>query len=133
MEIREELKDKFNFDGVDDLDSDEMEDACALLFSRVSNYHVDNEVVGGDLHYPSSELDTPMKTKWEEMMDIDFKEGASFLHKPEFTTTEYVPGLLSLCFGALTTDIIPNWERDRMEESKVSLCSATIDNNTLFS
>jgi hypothetical protein len=99
LEMCAELKDVFNFDGVDELDSDEVEDAHASL-SSVSNYHVDEEEVRFPL-YPSSELDALRKTKWEEFMDIDFKDGAAFLHEPELKT-KYVPGLLSL-FGALTS------------------------------
>ena len=61
LEMCAELKDVFNFDGVDKLNSDEVEDAFASL-SSVSNYHVDKEEVRFPL-YPSLELDAPLKTK----------------------------------------------------------------------
>jgi len=99
LEMCAELKDLFNFDGVDELNSDEVEDAYTSLLS-VSNYHLDEEEVRFPL-YPLSELDAPLKTEWEELMDIDFKDGAAFLHEPELKM-DYVPGLLSL-FGALTS------------------------------
>ena len=98
LEMRAELKDVYLFDGVDELDTDEVEDAYASL-SSVPNYHVDDEAVRFPL-YPSLELDSS-PTKWNKLYDIEFKEGAAFLHEPELTT-QYVPGLLKL-FGALTT------------------------------
>jgi hypothetical protein len=40
-------------------------------------------------------------SKWEEVINIDFQDGATFLHKPDLKA-KHVPGILKL-FGALTT------------------------------
>ncbi len=99
LEMRAELKDVFHFDGVDELDSDEVEDAYASL-SNVPSYHVDAEDVRFPL-YPSSELDSLETTKWNNLFDIDFNDGGAFIHETKLTV-QYVPSLLNL-FGLLTT------------------------------
>ena len=98
LDMRAELKDIYLFDGVDELDTDEVEDAYASL-SSVPIYQVDAEAVRFPL-YPSSELYSS-PTKWNKLIDIEFKDGAAFLHEPEITT-QHVPGLLKL-FGSMTT------------------------------
>jgi hypothetical protein len=99
LEMQAELKDVFHFGSVKELESDEVEDAYASLLS-VPNYHMDKEDVRFSL-YPLLEIDSSVKTKWEELLHINFNDGVAFIHDPELAT-EYVPGVLNF-FEALTT------------------------------
>lgn len=49
--------------------------------------------------YETSEMDAPISTKWEELIEIDFKEGDSFLAEPGLGAN-HISGVLDL-FAAL--------------------------------
>jgi hypothetical protein len=97
-EMRADLKDIYNFDCVEELDYDKVEDAYASL-SSVPVYHVHEEDVRF-LLYATSEVGTINLPKWEEVIDIDFQDGTAFLHNPDLVA-KHIPGILEL-FGALT-------------------------------
>lgn len=93
-DMRRELKDKYNFDGVNDLQSDEVEDAYEMMeFLRDYSRHAD-ESVPFPL-YETAEMDGDAPTKWEELLEIDFREGGSFLAEPDLNAAD-IPKVLHL-------------------------------------
>ena len=90
MTMRAELANKYNFDNVDQLTIDEVED-----------YYEIREVVNARIHelsgtvpfplYPSTDMNE--NNHWKELADIDFSEGASFMSDPELDP-KYIPGIL---------------------------------------
>lgn len=91
--MRQELKDVYNFDDVDSLSSDEVEDVYEMMeFMRM--YRKLESTVPFPL-YETAEMDCDTPTKWDQLMEIDFKEGGTFLAEPNLDP-KHVPGLLSL-------------------------------------
>lgn len=91
-EMREELV-QDNFDGARDLSSDEVEDVYEMM-EYLRLYREQGVSVPYPL-YPTSEMDSSADVKWEELLEIDFKEGAVFLAEPNLEA-KFIPGILEL-------------------------------------
>ena len=96
-EMRRELKDQFNFDHVDQLKLDEVEEAYEKM-EFVRAYKNREEQVPFPV-YCSSHIDHP--SQWSTIADVELQYGAAFLSHPDITT-DYIPGILNL-FGSLVT------------------------------
>jgi len=97
-EIRQALVDD-NFDGAKNLDSDEVEDAFEMI-EYLRKYREMEKSVPFPL-YNTAEMDADVSSKWEELIEIDLKEGGSFIAEPELDM-KHIPGVLHL-FAALVT------------------------------
>ncbi len=85
--------DEYNFDGTRELQSDEVEDAYEML-DFLKQYRDQEESVQFPL-YETTEMDSESKTKWEELFEINLKEGAVFLAEPQLKSN-HIPGVLDL-------------------------------------
>jgi hypothetical protein len=97
-EMQADLKDIFHFDGIEELDSNEVEDAYASLSSVLTD-HVHEE----DVRFPlnaTSKLGAMNHSKWEEVININFQDSTAFLHNPDIKAKHF-PGILKI-FGAIT-------------------------------
>ena len=89
--MRKELREKYRFDGADELPHDEVEEAYESA-SAEFGYHNDLQASVKFPLYPTSELDNP--THWKEIGDIEFSNGGTFVTDPALK--EHVPGILNL-------------------------------------
>ena len=96
-EMRQELKDRFNFDHVDQLLLDEVEGAYDKM-EFVRAYKNREEQIPFPV-YCSSQIDHP--TQWTTIANVELQYGAAFLSQPEITS-DHIPGILQL-FGSLVT------------------------------
>mmetsp|Transcript_20564 Transcript_20564/g.32365 ORF Transcript_20564/g.32365 Transcript_20564/m.32365 type:complete len:362 (-) Transcript_20564:1468-2553(-) len=80
-----------NFDGAKDLQSDEVEDAYEMI-EYLHNYRELEKSVKYPL-YAADEMASA--TKWEELIEVDFKEGGAFLAEPGLGA-KHIPGVLDL-------------------------------------
>jgi hypothetical protein len=88
--MRAELMARYNFDSVEDLAIEEVEDYFEVR--EVVNARI-NELCAAvplPLH-PSSYMSE--EEHWTEFADVDFSEGASFIGDPDLDP-EYIPGIL---------------------------------------
>ena len=91
-EMRKELISD-NFDSARELSIDEVEDAYEMI-KYLSQYREQ----AADVPYPlysTSEMEGNVSTKWDELIEINFKEGGSFLAEPDLKA-KYIPGVLDL-------------------------------------
>ena len=95
-EMRLELKDKYNFDGAQDLDIIEVEDVYSSI-GYIDKYRKHETNVPFPM-YPTSNLHSP-SMPWDDVINIDFKAKGAFLADPNLSAA-YIPGVLKL-FGAL--------------------------------
>ena len=96
-DMRLELKEQFNFDHVDHLKLDEVEEAYDKM-EFVRAYKNREEQVPFPV-YCSSQIDDP--TQWSNIADVELQYGAAFLSQPEIMS-DHIPGILQL-FGSLVT------------------------------
>lgn len=83
-----------NFDGAKDLDSDEVEDVYEMM-THLQKLRTEQQ---SNVEYPlyaTSEMDGEVATKWEDIIEIDFKEGGAFLAEPNLGAKN-IPGVLDL-------------------------------------
>ena len=81
------------------MSTDEVEDAYEMM-----EYLRQYREQATDVPYPlysTSEMEGDVSTKWDELIEINFKEGGSFLAEPDLKAT-YIPGVLDL-FASLVT------------------------------
>ena len=95
-DMRQELV-KENFDGAKDLDSDEVEDVHEMM--EYLHHYRGKEVAVEYPLYATSEMINDASTEWDEIIEINFKEGGAFLAEPTLEA-KHVPGVLDL-FAAL--------------------------------
>jgi hypothetical protein len=96
LEMRQELAEKHNFDSVDELSFEELEDFYEVkdvVYSRVNEMA---DVVPFPL-YSSNQLDDAVC--WDTLLDIDFSDGGSFITDPDLEQ-KYLPAVLDF-FGSL--------------------------------
>lgn len=107
--MRDELKHTYRFDGANDLPVHEVEEVydCTVQSSR--QHEKLSDQVKYPL-YPTSELSEP--TKWEEIYEIDFSRGGSFIMDPALK--EHVPDLLALfaSFVTYSKEEHTDWVKD---------------------
>jgi hypothetical protein len=96
-EMHLELKDQFNFDHVDQLKLDEVEEAYDKM-EFVRSYKNRDDQVPFSV-YCSSQIDHT--TQWSIITDVELQYGAAFLSQPEIRS-DHIPGILQL-FGSLVT------------------------------
>ena len=96
-EMRRELKEQFNFDHVDQLQLDEVEEAYEKMEFVLAYKNRDKEVPFPV--YCSSQIDHP--TQWSNIADVELQYGAAFLSQTEITS-DHISGILQL-FGSLVT------------------------------
>lgn len=110
-QMREELKKKYNFDDVDQLSIEEVEDAWAS-----HALHREIEELAGKVKFPVCPTSAITSGKyWEKLVDIDFSFGGSFL-LDEKIDEKYIPAILDLfasfvAFGSDDTKHT-NWQND---------------------
>ena len=83
-----------NFDGAKDLDSDEVEDVYEMM-THLQKLRTEQQ---SNVEYPlyaTSEMDREFATEWEDLIEIDFKEGGAFLAEPNLGAKN-IPGVLDL-------------------------------------
>lgn len=95
--MRRELKEQFNFDHVDELQLDDVEEAYDKM-EFIRAYKSRDERVPFPV-YCSTQLDHP--TQWTIISDVELQYGAAFLSQRDITT-QHIPGILRL-FGSLVT------------------------------
>jgi hypothetical protein len=96
-DMRRELKDDFNFDHVDTLTSDEVEEAYDKMeFVRVYKGREDNVPFP---IYASNAIDECRH--WSKIVDIELQYGGAFLADPAIQS-QHIPGILHL-FGSMVT------------------------------
>lgn len=96
-EMRLELKSKYNFDGVGDIDITEVEDVYESI-GYVDRYNEQGKHVQFPI-YPTHEIDSNAPTGWKSIIEIDFKAKGSFLADP-LLTEHHIPAVLTM-FGSL--------------------------------
>jgi hypothetical protein len=64
------------------------------MMSFLKQYRGQEESVQFPL-YETTEMDRGEKTKWEELFEINLKEGAVFLAEPQLKS-KHIPGVLDL-------------------------------------
>ena len=108
-DMRKELMlDKF--DGAKELSADEVEDAYEIM-QHINKYRdMADESVPYPL-YPTTEMINNTE-KWEDLVEIDFKGGGSFLAKPDLKQ-EYIPGVMKLFAELVRFDPAKKTEWDK--------------------
>ena len=94
-EMRLELKDKYNFDGAQNLDIIEVEDAY-LSIGYIDKYRKQETNVPFPM-YPTSNLHSPERP-WTDVIDVDFQAAGAFITDPNLSGA-HIPSVLKL-FGS---------------------------------
>lgn len=92
-QMRKELVDD-NFDGAKDLASDEVEDVYEMMI-HLRNIRTGHQTNVEYPLYATSEMDGEVATEWEDLIEIDFKDGGAFLAEPDLGVKN-IPGVLEL-------------------------------------
>jgi hypothetical protein len=96
-EMHQELREQFNFDHVDKLPFDEVEETYNNMeFARKYKRHEKNVPFP---MYCSSKID--LSHQWSKIANVDLQYGAAFLSQQEMKS-KHIPGILNL-FGSLVT------------------------------
>ena len=90
-QMRKELKDKYNFDKVEDLSATEVQE----IWDAHSLHHAIEELSDNIEFplYPSASIET--EDKWTELCEVDLSFGGSFIVDPDIDQ-QYIPGILDL-------------------------------------
>jgi hypothetical protein len=111
QQMRKDLRDEYNFKGVDQLSIDEVEEAwLSYVLQR------EMEEMAGNVRFPvydASAIDE--SDKWDVIMVIDFSNGGSFLLDPKLAE-KYIPDTLELfaafVYFGLTDQKRTTWQFD---------------------
>ena len=97
-DMRNELQNVYDVERAEELTVTEVQDLYAI--KEVVKSHIDELLDSAPLPlYEPNELDSPLSSHWDSILDIDFGEGGSFVMDPDLNA-KYLPGVLEL-FSAL--------------------------------
>ncbi len=101
-QMRDELAEKYNFDSVDDLTIEEVEDFYSVREVVNARANEMADAVPFPLH-PAGDMDSELH--WTSLMDIDFGDGGAFIADPSLDP-EHLPGILEFFASLVRFKII---------------------------
>lgn len=113
IEMRDELATHYNFDSIDDLTHEEVEDFYEVRDIITARTDEIADAVPFPL-YATNELDGD--NHWSDLMDIELADGGSFINNPDLES-KHLPGILQF-FGSLVR-FVSTKRTDHVKDSPI--------------